>query len=124
MQHDSYEDLDWDTAGATLGVNWPSDWKAGNIPCGDASTCYSDYWFCAANGDDSAIVYCFHRIDDNNTFTIEMYQSDDDSYEKLAGMTICEHTGTEGEKVCNALGKLVEEFKDEGFAGGKVYKLN
>ena len=127
LQHGRYTDPENNSIpdGATLGVNWPSDWKHNNNACGDNISCNNDYWACYANADYVGIVLCDHSIDDNNAFYIEMYQSDDDTYENLAGMTVCEHHGTEGEKVCKALGgKLLEDSEEFGYNESTVYKLN
>ena len=54
-----------------------------------------------------------------------MFQPDDEAYTALTGMTACEHSGTEGEKVCKALGgKALENSEDLGYTGSTVYKLN
>ena len=123
LQHGSYEDLDFTTGGATVGVNWPSDWKRSNNPCGDSIYCTNDYWECSANTEDIGMVFCGHNSSGGNLFYIEMYQSDDDEgYPDVAGMTICEGEG-EGEKVCKALGgKLLEDVGT--FIGVTAYKLN
>ena len=124
LQHGSYEDLDWTTVGATLGVNWPSDWKEvnSNEPCGDSCLCGNDFWDrCAAS---ELGVFCAH---DNFTFMIVMYSSDFEEVgdEQLVGLTTCEAKpfNPEGEKICKALGgKLLEDT--EGLLGVPVYKLN
>ena len=115
LQHGSYKDLDWDTVGATLGVNWPSDWKVvgSNEPCGDSSYCGND--FGDRCGVSSEGVVCVH-----DTFQIVMYNSDleDVVFEEFVGLTTCEVYDPNGEKVCKALGgKLID-----GLYG--VYKLN
>ena len=122
LQHGSYEDLDWVTGGAILGVTWPSDWKYGNEPCGDRTECGNDYWSCFPNEEPSGYVYCGHDTSDGGDFAIYMYQPDDEFYPDRAGMMTCE-TGDrrEGHKVCKALGgKLID---GDGEYWG-VYKLN
>ena len=121
LQHGYYVDEDNGIFpdGADLGVTWPSDWSDGD--CGDNLYCNNDYWSCSANEDVKG-VYCGHAIDNNNYFTIAMYEPDEPIYEDLRAMTTCEFTGTEAEKVCKALGgKLLE---DATGIGGSVYKLN
>ncbi len=116
LQHGSYltEDDEYPDTD-TLGVNWPSDWECMN----EAKTeCANDYWDCFANEENTGYVYCIHSIDDNDYFNITMYQPDDPLYEDLRGMMTCEALGTEGPKVCKALGgKLVDGYD-------AVYKLN
>ena len=123
LQHGSYcKDSDCEEIpdGSDLGVNWPSDWNNGN--CGDYDVCDNDYWSCSANEEKTGFVYCQHNIDDNDYFTILMYQPDESNYEGVASMTTCEAEGTEAEKVCKALGgKLLEDVS--GF-NDTVYKLN
>ena len=118
LQHGDY---DVDDA-SFLGVNWPSDWNDGE--CGNLLTCKNDYWSeCTANEDLTGYVYCVHVIDNDNYFWIFMYQSDEDLNESVAGMTICSAIGTEGEKVCKALGgKLLEDGVSP--YGDSFYKLN
>ena len=119
LQHGSYEVEDYESVDAS----WPSDWDNGS--CGNSFSCSNDYWSCNGNTEDVGMVYCSHHIDENNWFLIEMFQPDDEAYTALAGMTACEHSGTEGEKVCKALGgKLLENYEDLGYTGSTVYKLN
>ena len=114
LQHDSYE------GDAVVDANWPSDWNNCEI---DSNICESDYWSeCNANLDNGR-VYCWREIDNNNEFEIVMYQHDDSDYEELKGQLTCEAKGTEGNKICKALGgKILESV--EGDLGGTVYKLN
>ena len=115
LQHGDYEVYN----GATLGVHWPSDWSGGN--CGDSVECVNDYWDCFANDESNGLVYCFHETNDGE-FGIYMYQPDELYHKDVAGMITCEPIGTEGDKVCKALGgKLLE-----GVSGynDTVYKLN
>ena len=119
LQHGDYEIGD----ASDIGVNWPSDWNDGG--CEDNTMCSNDYWVeCGIYSFDSAIVGCFHNIDNSNAFGILMYHIDDPGYQALAGMTTCEAKGTEGEKVCKALGgKLLENVEgNSGFT--TVYNLN
>ena len=126
LQHGSYEDLDYDTGVADLGVNWPSDWwRVGGSTnsCSDNMGCGSNYWnICVANEEGNGMVYCEHDINSNNSFDIFMFQPDEEVYDGVAGMTVCDATGTESEKVCKALGgKLLE---DVSVWGDAAYKLN
>ena len=122
LQHGDYNFND----ASDLGVNWPSDWKdsSTNNSCGNETACRNEYWdICMINPEGAGEVICPHTIDNNNYFYIFMHQPDDEVYEDLKGMTTCEGTGTEGEKVCKALGgKLLEDV--EGDYGYTVYKLN
>ena len=115
LQHGSYrtENDEWPNAD-TLGVNWPSDWKCGNKPCGDSLYCGNNYWNeCVVLEDDSGYIYCYNS---NNNFSIYMYQSDDPN-ETFRGKITCYADNNEGHKVCKALGgKLAEE-------GGSEYIL-
>ena len=78
-----------------LGVNWPSDFE-----CNENWECGNDYWSCFPNEEETGYVYCYHKIDSNNNFSIWMFQPDDD----FRGMTICDAVGDEAHKVCKALG--------------------
>jgi len=122
LQHGDYgNDNEGYPDGANLGVNWPSDWQYDGEPCRDSIECGNDYWYCMAN-DDYGRVYCVHDIDANNSFVIFMFQPDAEQFDGVAGMTVCDATGTEGEKVCKALGgKLLE---DVSIWGDAAYKLN
>ena len=124
LQHGSYRDEnDSRPDGAALGVNWPSDWDDGD--CGNSLECTNDYWDCIANEEDTGYVYCYHVVDDdNNRFYITMYQYDESIYEDVKGMTTCEAQGTEGEKVCKALGGKLLEDAEGSTAGSIIYKLN
>ena len=126
LQHDNYlEEVDSDTCGEILGVTWPSDWKNINTKksCSAAAGCYNDYWSCFANEEQSGMTYCVHAIHgDDDVFRIFMFQPDDQWYEDFRGMMICEGVGTEGNKVCKALGgKLLENMT---VWDGISYKLN
>lgn len=119
LQHGSYEDLDWKTVGATLGVNWPSDWKKQytNEPCGDRFACGNDFWYSCYV--DAQQVGC---TNERSSFEIVMYSSDieDEWYKQFAGMTTCQAYEAKGEKVCKALGG--ELLDDDGLF--VYYKLN
>ena len=107
--------------GANLNANWPSDWKIGNNPCGDSRDCRNDYWGCFSNEDETGAVRCDHKTSDG-IFRIWMFQPDEEGYEGVAGMMICDASGDEGNKVCKALGgKLLDGITvwEE-----KAYKLN
>ena len=128
LQHGYYYDGDNHIGadGADIGVTWPSDWKVSNAntACGDFSSCKNDYWECAWSQFDG-FVYCFHEVDDDNNFSVVMYQPDDPDEDNagVLGMTTCEANGTEGEKVCKALGgKFLEDVSEDWGMG--VYKLN
>ena len=116
LQHGNYEVYD----GATLGVNWPSDWKNydGSSPCGDDTYCHNDYWECFANEEGTGYLYCEHVfMNGDEIFTIQMYQPDDPDYENFRNKIICYAYGDEAHKICKALGgKLAEE-------GGSEYIL-
>ena len=125
LQHGDYgNEDDGYPDGATLGVNWPSDWKQfdTNNPCGDNISCGNDYWNeCDANPEVTGYVYCLHETSDG-VLRIYMFQPDDPNYEDVAGMMICEANDDESNKVCKALGgKLLEDVE---LYGGSVYKLN
>ena len=111
LQHGSYDDLDYETGAAILGVNWPSDWKHGNNPCGDNINCGNDYWTdCYANEGAEGYVYCGSR----ENFIINIYSPDYDS-ELLRGKMTCTADGDEARKICKALGgKLIEDWTDGG----------
>ena len=122
LQHGDYVDENGERPdAATLGVNWPSDWNDGD--CGDSIECNNDYWYCNANDETSGYVYCGHDFSNGNSFQIMMYQPDESIYEDVRGMTTCEANGTEGEKVCKALGGILLEGIG-GFGIGTVYQLN
>ncbi len=106
LQHGNYDDLDYSTGGATLGVNWPSDWSNGD--CGDKLGCSGDYWAeCIANESSDGSVYCSHNLSENN-FSISMYPSDFEDNEDYSGKITCSTEETEGHKICKALGgKLI-----------------
>ena len=128
LQHGSnYDDLDQETGGADLGVNWPADWKNGltNEACGDSLICCNDYWCCSASptSAENGYVLCYHELNDGSAYVIGMYQPDDPNFEELRNLVTCEcdGEGTESEKFCKALGgKLLDV---EG-ASGVAYKLN
>ncbi len=121
LQHGYYYDEDNDIGpdGSDLGVNWPSDWKltSNGKACNDSLACGNDYWSeCYANEDKTGAVYCYRIIDANNDFSIWIYQPNDEAYPEYAGMMTCQPGGTEGHKICKALGgKKLDEY---------VYKLN
>ncbi len=119
LQHGAYcpDDLGC-VPPSDMGSSWPADWG-----CNDESMyCSTDYWDCTPNEESTGYVACQHNIDSKNSFAILMYQPDEPNYDNVAGMTTCEPYGTEGEKVCKALGgKLLD-----GVSGynSTVYKLN
>ena len=123
LQHDSYcknNTCSQRPDGADLGVNWPSDWKINNQPCGDSIECENDYWTCFPNEEQTGYVYCQHVIDNDNTFYIVMYQPDDPNIEKARDMVTCQSQGDKAEKVCKTLGgQLIEGVTD----WGPVYRL-
>ena len=101
--------------GATLGVNWPSDWKtSANESCDDSTSCGNDYWFCIANDDGaSGSVDCEHNIgtDLSTYFSIYICQSDD-TLEICRNKIICIASGSEAHKICKALGGKLPEGED------------
>ena len=114
LQHGDYVDENGNIPdGATLGVNWPSDWKYGQTNCGDRSDCFNDYWVC--NTAESGWVMCQHLLNDTvNIFEIYMYQPDDPDYINFRNKITCNAVGTKGHKICKALGgKLVGEETQE-----------
>ena len=104
----------------TLGVNWPSDWNDGE--CGDSMECSNDYWYsCFVNEEETGYVYCKHTTTNNAHFGIWMFQPDDEYYEDVRGMIICQAEGEEANKVCKALGgKLLDGIMVDI---GQAYKL-
>ena len=120
LQHGSYDDLEYSTGAATLGVNWPSDWNDGN--CGDRIECENEYWSCSAN-EFRGSVYCLH--DFNDGFILIFMHNSDILDEDVAGLTTCEgEEDTEAEKVCKALGG--KALGNVSLWGNSfiVYKLN
>ena len=111
LQHGSYEDLDLATGGATLGVNWPSDWKDGRgNPCGDSIYCHNDYWECYASSGGTGTVGCTHYVgDDEEELDITMYQPDDEEYENFRNKITCAADGDETHKICKSLGGILPE---------------
>ncbi len=98
--------------GATLGVNWPSDWKGGNgNSCGDRSECWNDYWYCFANEESNGYLFCSHDIDYVNDvyFSIDMFPADYEVEYLRDRITCTWEGGVEAEKVCKALGGHVLE---------------
>ena len=116
LQHGDYCDADDGRPdGATLGVNWPSDWNSGN--CGNNSTmCSNDYWSeCNATDSCYGYVYCTHHTSDGY-FDITIYQPDEPEpdYENFRDKIVCTASGDEAHKICKALGgKLAEEDGSE-----------
>ena len=105
LQHGDYGTGDNYPNGATLGVSWPSDWDDGT--CGDNEECFSNggFWHdCFANEDFTGAVYCNRDINNNSGFQITMYQPDESNFNGVAGKMVCEAYGTEGQKICKALG--------------------
>ena len=124
LQHGSYMTEDGENpGGATLGVNWPSDWEDGDCDS-DRVDCENDYWYCMANEEHTGHVYCDHYIDGNNQFSIIMYQPDDELYENVRNMITCEAKGDEGNKICKALGGKLLEGVDAYCSSCNIYKLN
>ena len=106
LQHGSYDDEEGlSPDAATLGANWPSDWKdsQNDKPCGDSTYCYNDYWECYAS---SGIVKCIHY----GIYDIGLFSPDDEDFH---GKTMCMARGDEGHKICKALGG--KAFDDEGY---------
>ena len=108
LQHGNYFDENGYPDGTDLGVRWP--W------CESHPNCGNDYWECFANEEGTGYVYCFHNTNDGGDFSITIYQPDDELYPEYAGMMTCETGGSEGHKICKALGgKKLDEY---------AYKLN
>ena len=94
----------------SLGASWPSDWKCWGMEC------ENDYWYCFPNEEGTGYVYCDHSLDNNNGFSINMWQPDDRYYPQYAGMMTCSAWGTKAHNVCKALGgKKIDDW---------AYKLN
>lgn len=111
LQHGIHDlDLDYETGAATLGVNWPSDWKYENGACGNKQLCSNDYWYdCNANEDTSAgYVYCQRETSDG-FFSIYLYQPDYQDNEKFRDKITCYADGDEAHKICKALGGKLPE---------------
>lgn len=123
LQHGNYfKDISVGTypSADDLGINWPSDWEcwdSGNNECGN------DYWNeCFANEEGNGMVYCIHNSPEGDPiFRIFMFQPDEEGYEGVADMIICEGIGVEGNKVCKTLGgQLLENVS---VWDGTSYKL-
>ena len=114
LQHGDYSnDYDGYPDGATLGVNWPSDWDNGN--CGDHVECANDYWTtCFANEDASGSVICNHDTTDGN-FAISMYQPDETEYVDFRNKITCYANGDEAHKICKALGGKLPEGEESEY---------
>ncbi len=124
LQHGDYVDENGDSPdGATLGVNWPSDWNNGN--CGDNTECENDYWYCIISEAGEGSVFCNHNFTDegDDWLYIIMSQPDneDEYYEELNGLTICLGKG-KGDKVCKSIGRKLLE--DISLWDGTAYQLN
>ena len=116
LQHGDYgNNTDGWPDGATLGVNWPSDWKnEDGDPCDDSTKCKNDYWLSCGTSL-SGIVYCGSK----NNFSIYMYQPDYDN-EDLRDKITCYSYDSEGMKICKAIGsKLL--YDDEGEVEYQLY---
>lgn len=115
LQHGYYVDENGVPDGATLGVNWPSDWTTlEGDPCGNSLTCKNDYWQCLANSVFySGEVFCVH-----DNFLIMIHQPDYDKKENI-GLT-CQTDVDEGKKICKSLGGTETGMPDLGY---EVYKL-
>ena len=116
LQNGSYvtEDEDYPDAD-TLGTNWPSDWECPNVNI----ECGNGYWNCFANEDSGGEISCLHDTNDGS-FSILMYQADDQNCEACQGKILCQANGTEGNKVCKALGGKILEGTTLSF---DVYSL-
>ena len=114
LQHGDYCLLDKCRSGIDVNIietSLPPDWECNN---GD---CSSEYWnSCFLNEETNGDVYCQH-LTNGGYFLIAMYQLDDPN-EDLRGKIICNAHGTEGHKVCKALGsKLIDGYNS-------TYSLN
>ena len=99
LQHGSYDDLE-DTS--VLGVNWPSDWKNRDPPCGDIQSCENEEFACSA---DSGIVFCVHK---KTRTRITMIPPDDVMF---PNKIIC----SGNDKVCKALGGTYVDLDGDVF---------
>lgn len=122
LQHGDYgNENDGIPNGDVLGVTWPSDWNNGS--CGNNVTCSNDYWFCFAGEEYVGNVYCSHDLDNGSYFLISMYQPDDEMYEDLRNLMVCEASDSEGSRVCQRLGgEIIEGAR--GCCGDFAYRLN
>ena len=103
--------------GATLSVNWPSDWKDINIQdklCGDATDCYNDSYRCSMNLEETGYVSCQLRTNDGS-FEIYMYQPDDPDYVNFRGKITCWANGVKAHQVCKALGGKLPAGEDSEY---------
>ncbi len=110
LQHGDYLDKNAESPdGATLGVNWPSDWKNedGDKTCGDNMNCRNDSWICVVG---NGSVSCSTSI--NGGFIIEMYPPDYDD-EDYRNKVTCYAVTVEGMKFCKAVGSKV--IFDDGY---------
>ena len=112
--------------GEDLGVNWPTDWKHGNGPCGNNIDCHNDYWDCnviqQVNDVCAVVIGCTHRYD-NGTVTGEWDEFDIGlssihEVESVRNRITCEAQGPKSNKLCAAIGTLVDE------GDWNVYLLN
>ena len=105
LQHGSYC-LDSDCRdvpdGSYLGVNWPSDWKNRDTPCGDIQSCENEEFACSA---DSGIVFCVHK---KTRTRITMIPPDDVMF---PNKIIC----SGNDKVCKALGGTYVDLDGDVF---------
>jgi prepilin-type N-terminal cleavage/methylation domain-containing protein len=125
LQHGSYLSKEGNMPdGSDLDVSWPSDWVSwSNGPCGENRSCHNDYWACYPNEDETGYVQCQYQYRNADNFSIVMYQPDDEIYEDLRGLMVCEATGPEGNRICQVLGGKIMEGVS-GCCGDTVYKLN
>ncbi len=105
--------------GATLGVNWPSDWQDDAESCGDSPECSNDYWYCSAGEEGFGEIRCTHEIINNNFVDIYMFQNDDPNCEVCRGKIICSGFGT-GNKIC----KSISSTKLENSTFEEAYSLS
>ena len=102
---------------ADIGIDCPEGWS-----CNESGEMWDDYWYCFPNESGTGAVYCDHSIGPDQFFRIFMFQPDEENYENVKGMMICEVSGEAGDKVCRALGgKLLEGIT---IWADRVYRLN
>ncbi len=106
LQHDNYAFKD----ASELGVNWPSDWKNGDKPCGDGLGCQNDDFSCWI--DENGLVVCALLKVGKGNGEIIMFQFNGD----IPDAFICVPEDKETEKLCKALGgKSTKEMPDVYF---------
>ncbi len=83
-----------------IGVTLSDDWTV----WGESTEFENDYWYCFPNEEVTGYVHCDHDFSADDSFIIFMFQSDEEAYQGVAGMMICDATGPQSNKLCQALG--------------------